>query len=114
MAGIKGLKFRALNTHRHRQRTDKAYAERQRREDAQYEFRAECERRRNVTRRVPFGMGYMTIPDPERFTLAECYDLYSIGLVVPLDLVPYEYWRVELPSGQVIHPHSEEWLGESF
>lgn len=106
MAGIKGLRFRNRNAKRHEERLRLAAAK----ED----FREECERRRRVATRVPFGNGHMWIRTPERYTLEECQWLHDIGLVVPLDLVPHEYWRVELPTGQVVYPHGEEWLGDRF
>ncbi len=66
------------------------------------------ESRRNKIIKGPLGYP-MRVMEP--YTLEEAMALYKIGVKVPLDLVPNEFWR---EPGQPFHRFSEEVLGEDF
>lgn len=87
MAGIKGLRYGRLNAQRHDARL------RDRDVSLEKRFHADVAARRDATVRIPFGHGYIVIRDPRRFTLEECQAWYEMGFQVPLDLVPWDYWK---------------------
>lgn len=72
----------------------------------------EFDRRRNRVMVIDYGIP-MEIVVPERYSLQECQLLYDCGVVVPLDLVPHEYWSPK-EYRHLGGRFTEEALGKEF